>query len=1123
MKKQLRLLLTLLLLSVVSVGWAEEETIDFSAKGYANQEAIESVEGSAFSISFNKGSNSNAPKYYNTGAAIRVYGGNYFTVSSSNTITAITLTFSSGEGSNAITTNVGTFTSPTWSGSAQEVTFTIGGTSGHRRIKKITVTYTAGASDKQNANVSIGANEINVGGTTTVTTDGPALTLTSSNTNVATVSGNTISGVAAGITNITAEWAENDTYNGGSKTFTLTVKDADKGTESNPYTVAEALALINNLNGQTSWQVYVKGIVSGIVTAYNSQYGNISYNISDDGTTEANQLQAFRGLGLNGNQFTSENDLLAGDQVVVCGTLTMYNTTPEFAAGNYLVSLIRQGGKEAAGLAYEVTSLTKYTTDAAFTNPLTNPNGLTVSYDSSNPGVATVDANGQVTIGTAGTTTITATSAEDDTYYAGTASYTLTVKEQKTYEEGVLFDETFNSLEGTGGRDGSFSGNVGSGSMDKANFDEENWTWTSTGTGAAYQSVKLGTGSATGAITTRSIALNGNGTLTFSVAGWGDAKTNTLTVTATGGTLSGDTEVTATNGEWTTHSVTITGATGDLVLTFTMQRGFIDDIKVAEGAALPTVTPPTFSPAAGEVAYGTNVTITADEGCIISYTVDGTDPATSTTATMTEGNTATVSITQDLTIRAIALDGDANESSEATATYTVARPAAPVFTPAAGTVAAGTQVTITAEGAALIMYTTDGTTPSYANNVGEIYSTPITVNTTTTIKAIAIDDNELESEVASATYTVESSTPSNTVYRKVTATADLTDGEYLIVYEDGSLAFNGGLETLDAVSNTINVTIANDEIASNATVDAATFTIDMTAGTIKSKSGFYIGQNSNANGLASSETTAYTHNEISINEGDDTKRAEIVSSGGAFLRYNAASNQSRFRYYKSSSYASQQAIHLYKKVTESADVTMPVTKIGYASMYYQNVNLIVPAGVKASAYVVTNGKLTESKAYNTGDIIPAGTAVVIEALTPSTETQTFEFTATTEAGEAPTANMLYGSDTEITDDEAGYKYYILSTPKDDPNGEPGFYWQQGTQGDKVTSAPNKAYLKIPADVAAGAKGFTFSGETTGITTIDGNENADADGHWYTIDGQRLNTMPTQKGLYIHNGKKIVVK
>ncbi len=1123
MKKQLRLLLTLLLLSVVSVGWAEEETIDFSTKGYANQEAIESVEGSAFSISFNKGTNSNAPKYYNTGAAIRVYGGNYFTVSSSNTITAITLTFSSGEGSNAITTNVGTFTSPTWSGSAQEVTFTIGGTSGHRRIKKITVTYTAGASDKQNATVAIGANEINVGGSTTVSTDGPALTLTSSNTNVATVSGNTISGVAAGITNITAEWAENDTYNGGSKTFTLTVKDADKGTESNPYTVAEALALINNLNGQTSWQVYVKGIVSGIVTAYNSQYGNISYNISDDGTTEANQLQAFRGLGLNGNQFTSENDLLAGDQVVVCGTLTMYNTTPEFAANNYLVSLTRQGGKEAAGLAYEVTSLTKYTTDAAFTNPLTNPNGLTVSYDSSNPDVATVDANGQVTIGTAGSTTITATSAEDDTYYAGTASYTLTVKEQKTYEEGVLFDETFNSLESTGGRDGSFSGNVGSGSMATANFDEENWTWTSSGTGAAYQSVKLGTGSATGAITTRSIALNGNGTLTFSVAGWGDAKTNTLTVTATGGTLSGDTEVTATNGEWTTHSVTITGATGDLVLTFTMQRGFIDDIKVAEGAALPTVTPPTFSPAAGEVAYGTNVTITADEGCIISYTVDGTDPATSTTATMTEGNTATVSITQDLTIRAIALDGDANESSEATATYTVARPAAPVFTPAAGTVAAGTQVTITAEGAALIMYTTDGTTPSYANNVGEIYNTPITVNTTTTIKAIAIDDNELESEVASATYTVESSTPSNTVYRKVTTTADLTDGEYLIVYEDGSLAFNGGLETLDAVSNTINVTIANDEIASNATVDAATFTIDMTAGTIKSKSGFYIGQNSNANGLASSETTAYTHNEISINEGDDTKRAEIVSSGGAFLRYNATSNQNRFRYYKSSSYASQKTIHLYKKVTESADVTMPVTKIGYASMYYQNVNLIVPAGVKASAYVVTNGKLTESKAYNTGDIIPAGTAVVIEALTPSTETQTFEFTATTEAGEAPTANMLYGSDTEITDDEAGYKYYILSTPKDDPNGEPGFYWQQGTQGDKVTSAPNKAYLKIPADVAAGAKGFTFSGETTGITTINGNDNADADGHWYTIDGQRLNTMPTQKGLYIHNGKKIVVK
>jgi len=84
--------------------------------------------------------------------------------------------------------------------------------------------------------------------------------------------------------------------------------------------------------------------------------------------------------------------------------------------------------KEAAGLTYAIMAVTKYTDDAAFTNTLTNPNGLTVSYASGNTDVATVDAeSGEVTIVAAGTTTITATSAATDDYNAGEAIYTLTV------------------------------------------------------------------------------------------------------------------------------------------------------------------------------------------------------------------------------------------------------------------------------------------------------------------------------------------------------------------------------------------------------------------------------------------------------------------------------------------------------------------------------------------------------------------------------------------------------------------------------------------------------------------------------------------------------------------------
>ena len=148
-------------------------------------------------------------------------------------------------------------------------------------------------------------------------------------------------------------------------------------------------------------------------------------------------------------------------------------------------------------------------------------------------------------------------------------------------------------------------------------------------------------------------------------------------------------------------------------------------------------------------------------------------------------------------------------------------------------------------------------------------------------------------------------------YVKVTSSDEITDGDYLIVYEGGSLAFDGNLTILDATNNTIEVSIFENNIESNSTTDASAFSISAKTGgySIKSASGYYIGQTSNANGLLSSTTTAYT-NTISINEGN----ADIISSGGAYLRYNASSGQERFRYYKSSSYTGQQAIQLYKKI-----------------------------------------------------------------------------------------------------------------------------------------------------------------------------------------------------------------
>ena len=119
---------------------AAEVTIDFTAKGYGNQQEVTSVEQDGITVTFDKGSNSNTPKYYTSGEAIRVYGGGSMTVSSTKNITNIAITFGTSDGTNEITTNGGTYADGIWTGSATSVQFNVGGTSGNRRFKKLTIT-----------------------------------------------------------------------------------------------------------------------------------------------------------------------------------------------------------------------------------------------------------------------------------------------------------------------------------------------------------------------------------------------------------------------------------------------------------------------------------------------------------------------------------------------------------------------------------------------------------------------------------------------------------------------------------------------------------------------------------------------------------------------------------------------------------------------------------------------------------------------------------------------------------------------------------------------------------------------------------------------------------------------
>lgn len=161
-------------------------------------------------------------------------------------------------------------------------------------------------------------------------------------------------------------------------------------------------------------------------------------------------------------------------------------------------------------------------------------------------------------------------------------------------------------------------------------------------------------------------------------------------------------------------------------------------------------------------------------------------------------------------------------------------------------------------------------------------------------------------------------------YVKVTSASDLTDGEYLIVYEGNAThdayAFNGALETLDGANNGVAVTINNDVIASSTAIDAAVFTIDVTNGTLKSASGKYIGVSSNSNGLKQTDDATTYKNTFDIDNDGNAVIGALFDGSTMSLRYNYASDNLRFRYYKN---AGQQPIALYKKTT--GDVEPVVT------------------------------------------------------------------------------------------------------------------------------------------------------------------------------------------------------
>lgn len=168
----------------------------------------------------------------------------------------------------------------------------------------------------------------------------------------------------------------------------------------------------------------------------------------------------------------------------------------------------------------------------------------------------------------------------------------------------------------------------------------------------------------------------------------------------------------------------------------------------------------------------------------------------------------------------------------------------------------------------------------------------------------------------------------NGSFVKVTSADDLVyGGKYLIVYTNDSnqcVAFNGSLSTLDAASNIINLTLDDKSNVAKDSNNANAFFTITDAGNgksyIQSASGKYIGRSANSNGFDSATATSDAYkNTISFVDGN----VVITASGGTTLRYNKASDQKRFRFYKSG----QEDIQLYKFVPTFEEYLSSATAI----------------------------------------------------------------------------------------------------------------------------------------------------------------------------------------------------
>ena len=218
---------------------------------------------------------------------------------------------------------------------------------------------------------------------------------------------------------------------------------------------------------------------------------------------------------------------------------------------------------------------------------------------------------------------------------------------------------------------------------------------------------------------------------------------------------------------------------------YVVANGQVDVYGLLNGE--PTAAAPAISPNGGTFSASQSVTLTsATASADIYYTLDGSTP---TPASKLYTDPITISV--DTTLKAISSASGYIQSGVTTATFTfTGQTPAVAFQPAGGTYVAAQHVTLSDTDAnAKIYYTTDGSTPSASSN---LYSGPIQVPVSETIKAIAIDPSLQNSNVTTAAYVIQGGGASINFGLGFSSTAGLTLNGSAVATNDTRLQLTTG-------------------------------------------------------------------------------------------------------------------------------------------------------------------------------------------------------------------------------------------------------------------------------------------------------------------------------------------